>query len=184
MSNSPVVRYVKASQSGSGPLIAMQRDIEQMIVSREAAFPVEYGVTGNELRAKLKWAIEQFVRAMELQGLTLISLPGGNPLVVTNEDGTPHGTYSITRDLEKPAPDELVDHVTEGRGPDTLKQPTNLDMSYGLVDYRIIGVFWAPQVSVEIAVDRQRILKGEKDSRNPTTWGGGSATPNRPSIAR
>lgn len=176
-----VVRYVQASKQGNGPLIAKQEDVEWMVVSREAAFPVEYGVKGAELRAKLKWAIEKFIRAMELQGLTLIPLPDGNPLVVTDKEGKPMGYYSISKDLEKPAPDELLDHMTEGRGPETLKQPTNLDMSGGLVDYRIVGVFWAPQVSMEIAVERQKLLDAEKQSRNPRTWGYGKATPDRPS---
>jgi hypothetical protein len=184
MSNpNTVVRYVKATQSGSGPRVAMQEDLPKMIVPREAAFPVEYGVTGRELRAKLTWAIEQFVRAMELQGLTLVPLPTGNPLVVTEEDGTPYGTYSITKDLMKAAPDEMIDHETDGRGPETLKQPRSLEDSEGFIDYRIVGVFWAPQVSVEIAVDRARILEGERQAKNPRTWRPGSTTPDTPSLA-
>lgn len=179
-----VARYTKASQSGSGPLVAVQQDLPNMVVTREAAFPVEYGVKGQELRRALLKAIDSFIKAMSLQGLTLIDLPQGNPLVVTNDDGTPMGTYSITRDLTKAQPDEIIDRETFGQGPKTLKQPRSLDDSYGMVDYRIVGVFWAPQVSMEIAVERARILQAEKDSRNPTTWGGGSATPNHPSIAR
>ena len=94
------------------------------------------------------------------------------------------GYYSISKDLEKPAPDELLDWQTDGHGPETLKQPTNLDMSQGLVDYRIVGVFWAPEVSIEIAVDRARILEGEKQAKNPRTWGYGKSLPDTPSIAR
>ena len=179
-----VMRYVASTRRGTGPLVAVQSDLPHMMVTRRAAFPVEYGVKGRELRAKLRWAAEEFIKAMELQGLTLIPLPEGNPQVVTNEQGVPYGTYSITDDLTKTAPDELVDAKTQGQGTPTLKQPMNLDDSHGKVDYQIVGVFWAPQVSIEILKDRQQILDEENAAKNPTRWGGGSSTPNQPSLAR
>ena len=50
-----IMKYVAASRGpgSSGPLIATQQDVEKMIVSREAAFPVEYGVRGKELQRLL-----------------------------------------------------------------------------------------------------------------------------------
>lgn len=178
-----VMRYIKASQTGEGPRIAMQQDLPKMVVSREAAFPVEYGVTGTELMKKLRNATEKFIRAMELQGLTLISLPNGNPLVVTNDDGSPRATFSMTHDLIKTQPDELLDAKSIGKGPETMKIPQSLEDSQGMVDYRIVGVFWAPQVSIEIAKTRERIRDEEKQSLNPRTWGAGQTTPDKPSIA-
>jgi hypothetical protein len=180
------MKYVAASKGphSEGPLIAMQQDVEKMVVTREAALPVEYGVKGKELMDALKKGARLFIRAMELQGLDLIPLPDGNPQVVTNADGTPYGTYSITRDLGRAAPDELIDAQTNGEGRETLKQPMSLNDSYGMVDYRIVGVFWAPKVSVEIAVRRDKILAAEKAAKNPTTWGYGKATPDKPSISR
>ena len=173
-----VMRYIKSSQQGRGPLIAVQADLPKMVVTREAAMPVEYGVKGSELLRELRNGIVKFINAMELQGLTLIPLPEGNPLCVTNLDDTPHPTFSMTKDLDRTPPDEYVDAKTGGKGPDTLKVPTNLDMSEGMVDYRFIGVFWAPQVSMEIATTREEIHAKEKANKNPQTWGAGKSTPN------
>ncbi len=179
-----VMRYVASSQRGRGPLIAMQADLPKMIVERKAGMPVEYGVKGAELMRVLRNGCTRFVHAMEMQGLTLIPLPGGNPLCVTHEDGTPYGTFSVTKSLLQRMPDELEDYATEGKGPTTQKEPRSLEDSEGWVDYRFVGVFWAPRVSLEIAVARDKLLAKESAAKNPTVWGGGSATPNRPSIAR
>lgn len=175
------MKYVAASKSVGGPLIAVQQDLPKMIVTREAALPVEYGVKGRELMDKLRKGAEAFIHAMELQGLELIPLPDGNPQVVTNSEGVPYGTYSVSRDLMRAAPDELLD--SNGVGAETWKQPMSLDDSYGLVDYRIVGVFWAPQVTVEIAKTRDKLLAEERAAKNPRTWGYGKTTPDRPSQA-
>lgn len=176
-----VMRYVASSRNGRGPLLAMASDLPNMIVTRNAAMPLEYGVKGEELMRELKKGMEKFIRAMELQGLTLIPLPEGNPLVVTHKDGRPYATYSVTKDLARSQPDELIDHQTEGAGPSTFRQPRSLEDSHGLVDYRFVGVFWAPQVSMEIAVERDRLLAGEKAAKNPRQWGAGQSTPTRSS---
>jgi|FLYL01.1.fsa_nt_gi hypothetical protein len=175
-----VMRYIASSKGPGGPLIAVQQDLPKMIVAREAAFPVEYGVRGSELRKKLIEATEKFIHAMELQGLTLIPLPDGNPKVVTYEDGRPYATYSITHDLTKQQPDELLD--LQGKGVPTLKQPMSLEDSRGYVDYRIVGVFWAPQVTIEILKKREQIIEEERAARHPRTWGFGRTTPNTPSV--
>jgi len=179
------MKYVAASKGpgSSGPLIALQQDIEHMVVSREAAFPVEYGVKGPELQRLLGDAARKFIRAMELQGLTLIPLPGGNPLIVTDEQDRALPTYSATHDLMKSAPDEAEDARTGGGGPTTLNQPMSLEDSQGFVDYRLVGVFWAPKVSIEIAKTRERLLAEERAAKNPRTWGYGKTVPDRTSSA-
>lgn len=183
----PVMRYVKSSQSGTGPLIAMQSDLPKMIVTRTGGMPLEYGVKGQELMRRLKEGMRLFIRAMELQGLTLMPLPQGNPLCLTHENGVPYASYSVSKSLMEALPDELLDNTPNskgevGRGPATQLQPKNLDDSGGLVDYRFVGVFWAPQVSMEIAVERDKLLAKEKSARNPRTWGSGKSIPNTPSI--
>ena len=161
-----VMRYVAASRGPGGPLVAIQQDLPKMIVTREAAFPVEYGVKGRELQDKIAAGARSFIRAMELQGLELIPLPTGNPQVVTDKYDNPYGTYSITHDLDKPIPDELAD-ARDGGGPPTFQQPQSLEDSKGMVDYRIVGVFWAPQVAVEIAKERSQLLAEERAAKNP-----------------
>lgn len=180
-----VMKYVAASKGpgSSGPLIATQQDVEKMIVKREAAFPVEYGIKGKELRELLAKNARLFIRAMELQGLELIPLPGGNPLIVTDEEDRALPTYSVTRDLMRSAPDEATDARTGGQGPTTMNQPMSLDDSYGLVDYRLVGVFWAPKVAIEIAKTRNKLLAEERAAKNPRTWGYGKSVPDRPSLA-
>lgn len=176
------MRYVKSSLDGKGPLVAMARDLPNMVVERKAKMPVEYGIKGEELMRVLRDGCRKFIRAMELQGLTLIPLPGGNPLCLTYADGRPYGTYSVTHQLMQEQPDELIDQKTEGAGPSTLKMPNSLEDSQGFVDYGFVGVFWAPRVSMEIAVERDKLLAQERAARNPRTWGGGKTTPNRPSL--
>lgn len=189
----PIFQYVQSSRTPGAPLIAMQKDVEYMVVERVGAFAVEYGVKGRELAIELHKNAEEFIRAMELQGLTLITglkdprtgQPLGNPQVVTDKQGVPYATFSVHNDLDRNAlPDEIVDAKTGGQGTPTQKEPRSLDDSGGLVDYRIIGVFWAPKVSIEIATAREDRLAKERAAKNPTTWGGGSSTPNRPSLPR
>jgi hypothetical protein len=158
-----------------------QQDVERAVVSREAAFPVEYGVKGKELQRLLGEAARKFIRAMELQGLELIPLPDGNPLIVTDEQDRALPTYSATFDLMKTAPDEAVDAATGGQGAATLSQPMSLEDSRGFVDYRLVGVFWAPKVAVEIAKTRESILRAEREAKNPRTWGYGKTVPDKPS---
>jgi hypothetical protein len=150
-----------------------------MVVSREAAFPVEYGVKGRELQRLLGENCRKFIRAMELQGLELIPLPDGNPVIVTDEQDRALPTYSATFDLMKTAPDEAAD--ARGAGAATLSQPMSLEDSRGFVDYRLVGVFWAPKVAIEIAKTRERLLREEREARNPRTWGYGKTVPDRPS---
>lgn len=183
-----VMRYMKSSLDGKGPLMAIQRDLPKMIVERQAAMPVEYGVKGAELMTVLREGCRKFIRAMELQGLTLLPLPGGNPLCVTHKDGRPYATYSISHSLMQAMPDELLDNTPDsagetGKGPSTQLEPRSLEASKGFVDYRFVGVFWAPQVSVEIAVERDKLLAREKAAKNPRTWGSGKSTPSKPSLA-
>ena len=162
------MRYVSASRSGEGPLVAMSQDLPKMVVTRDAAMPLEYGIKGDELIRLLRKGMEKFIRAMELQGLTLIPLPQGNPLVVAHTDGRPFGTYSITHDLARTdQPDAETDWKTGGSGTPTYKTPRNLDDSRGMVDYRFTGVFWAPQVSMEIITTREARLAKERAARNP-----------------
>lgn len=188
----PIFQYIQSSRTPGAPLVAVQQDLPKMLVDRVGAFSVEYGVKGRELALLLRQNAEKFIRDMELQGLTLVTglrdpvtgKPMGNPQVVTDEQGVPYGTYSVHNDLDTSLPDELVDDQTRGGGRPTQREPRSLEDSGGLVDYRIVGVFWAPQVSIEIAKTREQIHAEEQAAKNPTRWGGGSSTPNRPSIAR
>ncbi|MGH8325034.1 MAG: hypothetical protein ACRETD_14755, partial [Steroidobacteraceae bacterium] len=65
-----MMRYVAASKHGRGPLIAAAANVPNMVVAKEAALPLEYGVHGTELDRALAHGCEIFIRDMELQGLT------------------------------------------------------------------------------------------------------------------
>jgi hypothetical protein len=179
------MKYIAASKGpgSSGPLIAMQQDVQKMIVRRQAAFPVEYGVKGRELQNLFAENARKFIRAMELQGLELIPLPGGNPLILTDEQDRAIPHFSTTRDFLKTAPSEADDALKGRGGAATLNIPSSLDDSYGFVDYTLVGVFWAPMVAIEIAKRRDTLLAEERAAKNPRTWGYGKAVPDRPSLA-
>ena len=181
-----VMRYVSNSRRGTGPLVAVAQDLPKMIVTRKAALPLEYGVRGRELQDALRAGMQKFIRGMELQGLTVIPLAEGNPRVVISDGDPdkPYGTYSVTNDLDRAAPDELIDHATGGGGASTFREPRSLEDSGGMVDYHFIGVFWAPQVSIEIAIDRAKLIAQDKASRNPTHFAGNMGSGSGIQLAR
>jgi hypothetical protein len=150
---------------------------------------VEYGVHGRELVQILRENVEKFIHDMELQGLTLINplrdpATGkliGNPQVVTDERGNLLPTYSHRVTLEKGLTvDEEQDLKSGGPVTPSQKAPTNLEESQGWVDYRIVGVFWAPQVSVEILTSYEEQAEKERLEREPLIWGPGDIAPRRP----
>lgn len=146
---------------------------EYDLLSKVGSIDFEYGVRGRELELALGKAQDDFVRAMEMQGLTLFKKAGfPNPVWITNEDGEFTAFYAI---------DWLGERVPkETRAGGTFEMPHKREMSledsHGMVEYRIVGVFWGPKTSIEILKDKKTMEREERLSRNPIQFGPGSTT--------
>jgi len=148
------------------PTIKSKPGLEYALIQKVGSITLEYGMSGSTLEKELKAARASFLHSMELRGMTLYSKPGfRNPAWVTNEDGSPMAIYAI--DWEGKRKPRL--------GPDGLPLPrvreTSLEESEGEVEYRIVGVFWAPKVPMEVPVARDDIRQAERAARNPMVFG-------------
>lgn len=64
-----------------------------------------------------------------------------------------------------------IDWEAAARGDTEAKDiPTNLEMSRGLVDYRIVGVFWSPERTIEVLTTVEDIRERERMKRNPVSF--------------
>ncbi len=118
------------------------------VISKVGSITLEHGIQGRELELALDKAREQFVLSMEQQGMGLVSIPGKeNPQWISSEDGELTSWYAI--DWEGKRPGKI--------GPDGLPLPntreTSLEDSQGEVEYRCVGVFYAPKAPVPMLTD-------------------------------
>ena len=129
---------------------------------------LEYGVKGPELERELRKAQDTFVRSMELQGMVLYKHSGlDNPVWTTNEDGSPLAVYAIDWEGTRNK------RVGADGNPLPALRATSLEETDGMVEYRIVGIFWSPKRSMEILRSRLDILNEERQSRHPTVFGVG-----------
>lgn len=147
--------------------IKVEEDLQYGLTSKVGSITVEHGVRGRELEERLRKAQEKFVRDMELRGFVLYDDLPGNPAWTTNEDGSMASWYAIDWMGER-----TKLHETEG-GALPTKREESLEDSEGLVEYRIVGIFWGMQRIMEVLKDRDDILQGEQIARNPTVLGYG-----------
>lgn len=153
-------------------IIRVQEDPRYGVVARVGAFTTEYGVRGSELERLIRRMTERFIRAMEARGYRLVNFPG-NPAVVTNPDGSPMASYALdweasTAELERVR--EGASPNDEEQGPVPRKMPSSLEESKGMVEYRIVGVFWAPERKIEIVTTLDAIREAERKARNPVQF--------------
>jgi len=149
--------------------IRVKENPKYQLIHKVGSITLEYGVKGSELERELRLAQEDFVRAMELRGMILYRRVGFNNPVWVMQDGEPLAFYAIDWDGKRKTGRKL--------GPDGLPLPKereySLEDSEGEVEYRVIGIFYAPERAIEIMVDVQDILDKEKIDRNPIQFGYG-----------
>lgn len=152
------------------PSFKIQPPVEHDVVPRTGSIRLEYGVKGTELEQKLRQAQDQFIRAMEVRGLTLMRLgKEPNPKWITDDDGSMAAFYAIDWIGERP-----VELAPDGN-PLPRTRESSLDDTWGMVEYRVVGVFWGPKTSVEILRTKADILDEERQARDPRVFGYGSA---------
>lgn len=155
------------------PLIRVQESPKYDMVHKVGSIDLEYGVKGRELELELRKAQDTFIRAMELHGLTLVRAAGlTNPVWVADEEEKLVATYAI--DWEGSRPQKTMTAGGEVELPTTRE--TSLEESRGMVEYRIIGIFWGPKTTLEVLRDKQLIKDEERAERAPITFGPGGRT--------
>ena len=154
--------------------------IEWSPVTKVGSFQVDWEYTQKPrlLRRRINKMREKFVRDMELQGLELCRDPRlkENPTTVCHPDGTPMASYAIDWEGDPPTAED------GGELPKT--RATSLEESKGMVEIRLVGVFLAPKLPVEVGTTKERIYAEEKDKKNPVQFGykppqGGLVVPQR-----
>ena len=154
--------------------ISVSKDPTYQLIRKTGSISFEYDFQGRELDRELLKAGEQFVRDMALRGLSLYRPPGGSirlndGTVVTNPfwseaGGLPVATLAVDWTGERPRT------FHDGK-PLSNRLEQTLDDSYGMVDYRIVGIFWAPSVTYEKLVARDEIKARERAAKNPIVFG-------------
>lgn len=163
------------------PKIRIEAEPEYGLVSKVGSIDLEYGVRGTELERNLLAAQEAFVRSMELRGLTLAKVPIGqvNPQWVMDSRGRLSANYAIDWLGER-----RQKAITVGGEVETAnKKETSLEETKGMVEYRIVGIFWAPETSIEILRHPGQAKDEERLAKKPTSFGaGGIQLPGTPSY--
>ena len=159
--------------------VRVEEDPKYGLVHKVGTLTLDFGVRGSELERELLTSMEKFIKAMELRGLMLYKPPGGkinlpdhgvvsNPFWVENPDGEKAAFYAIDWEGKHPAKQS---RVTTGELIDLPREKaTTLEASFGEVEYRVIGLFWAPEKTVEILTSVQERKDAEKASRNPVSF--------------
>ncbi len=153
------------------PQIRIEAEPEYNLISKVGSIDLEYGVKGTELERNLQGAQEAFLHAMELRGYTLAKVPSGqvNPQWVTDSHGRLSANYAIDWTGERRQKAQTATGLMETAN----KKETSLEETDGMVEYRIVGIFWAPEVSVEMLKHKMQIRDEERLARKPTSFGAG-----------
>lgn len=158
--------------------VRVQEDPQYQLVHQTGSIQLDYGVRGPELERKLYGAIQKFIRDMELKGLTLYKPPGGylrmpDGTTVTNPTWmkNPTGEYAAWYAIDWEGNRQRTAHLSGGETQLPKKRETSLEETDGMVEYRLVGIFWAPEKSIEILKDRDEILAEERAARHPVVFG-------------
>jgi hypothetical protein len=163
------------------PQIRIEAEPEYGLVSKVGSIDLEYGVKGTELERNLQGAQEAFIRSMELRGLTLAKVPAGqvNPQWVTDSQGRLSANYAIDWTGERRQKVQTAGGLVETAN----KKETSLEETDGMVEYRIVGIFWAPETAIEMLRHPGQARDEERLAKKPTSFGaGGIQLPGTPSY--
>ncbi|KKL88873.1 hypothetical protein LCGC14_1920370 [marine sediment metagenome] len=160
------------------PQIRIEAEPEYNLISKVGSIDLEYGIKGTELERNLQGAQEAFIRSMELRGYTLAKTPG-NPQWVTDSYGRLSANYAIDWTGERRQKVQTAGGLVETAN----KKETSLEETGGMVEYRIVGIFYAPEVSIEMLRHPGQAKDEERLAKKPTSFGaGGIQLPGTPSY--
>lgn len=148
--------------------VRVQEDPKYGLTHKTGSISFDAGVRGRELERELLAAAIKFIRDMELRGLILYKVPGmQNPTWVRNPDGQYAAWYAIDWEGKRPRK-----HAVTGGGEITLPttRERSLEDSQGEVEYRIVGIFWAPERAIEILTSVAERKDREQRERHPQSF--------------
>ena len=164
-------------------LVKTPQEIKHSLVSKVGSIQLPHDMKGRLLELELDKAREEFVHWMELRGWTLASVPGRqNPQWVTDGDnkmsfyaidweGDRTGTKRAQEPMEHRTGEDRYPTRDAHRGTLPTKRETTLDETDGMVEYRCVGVFWAPELMIEVLTSAYDRKEQERKDRNPTLFG-------------
>ena len=159
------------------------QDIRYQLVTKTGSIQFPHDFIGRPLEIEIAKATESFVRSMELRGWTLFQGLPKNPTWLSGESGSlvPFtaidwmGEFTSTkraRGAEKALTGGDRYQTREShRGPLPTQRERSLEDSDGMVEYRCVGVFWAPEAVIEVLGDSYIRKQDERAARNPHIYG-------------
>ena len=154
-------------------------DIKNGLVTKVASITLPYEMQGRTLELELKQATGEFVRAMELRGWTLYRGLPENPKWATDGKGrmAPYlaidweGTFPSTKraiEKRKHFGDPRYPTRESQQGELPVDREASLEDTDGMVEYRCVGVFIAPEVMIEQIM---AIKSQEEAAKHRVTFG-------------
>lgn len=148
----------------------VEEDPKYGLTHKTGTISFDHELQGRQLEIELLHAGEKFIRDMELRGLTLYNGPLGpkqsNPMWIEKPDGEYAAYYAIDWTGER-QPKGREGFTNEDIPHD---REMSLEDSEGMVEYRIVGIFWAPSVSYEYLTSRADIVAKEKQEKHPVSF--------------
>lgn len=158
-------------------------NIEHSLVTKTGSIQFPHDLVGRLLEIEINKATESFVRSMELRGLTLFQGLPKNPVWLSNENGAliPFNAIDWMGEFTSTKRARLAENDLTGgdhyptreahRGALPTKRERSLEDSDGEVEYRCVGVFWAPEFAMEVLGDKYLRKQEEQTARNPHSYG-------------
>ena len=165
-------------------LVKTSAELKQGLVSKVGSVQLPHDCKDRLLEQELSRAREEFVHWMELRGWTLARVPGAeNPQWVTDGagrmapyyaidwEGNRTGTKQAQKRMEERTGGDRYPTRDEHRGVLPTKRETSLEETDGMVEYRCVGVFWAPEMIIETLGGVYERKERERVARNPVVFG-------------
>ena len=141
--------------------IKSKPDPKYGVAALVGSIDLDYDMEGSLLEEELSHWRLRFLNDMDKRGYSLVEGVPNNPKWVSFKDGQPKAYYAVDWEGKRPA----------RLGPDGESLPrlreTSLEETGGMVEYRIVGVFYTPEKTSEILTTKTAIREAERASRNP-----------------
>lgn len=165
------------------PLIQTTPDTKYGLVTKVASIDLPHDLQGRLLERELQAALESFVRSMEQRGWRLYSHPSlpKNPVWTTDGQGRMgaylaidwFGEYTGTKRAQEKQLTGGDSYPTRDahRGQLPTPRERTLEDSDGMVEYRCVGVFLAPELPIDVVTNSYERKQQERASRHPVIFG-------------
>ena len=160
-------------------LVKVAPQLEHKPVAKTGSIQFPHDLQGRLLEIELARWLATFVRDMENRGYKLFNTPNNPRWAEANGKTLAYyaidweGTFKSTRDAKVRREEFANDPNARDahKGPLPNRRETSLEDSDGMVEYRCVGVFWAPEMQIDVTTDAYLRRQQEAAARNPATFG-------------